>query len=141
MNKKQIQLLSVMAIGKSKMSEQTKLQLLRFVKEATEVQLKSFLLDGEIVKLDSVSEQVVNDRFSSFMNEGFLKNANCYRLNKAIHSLNADIQSFKEGLKQCRKIKDPVKKQKCLTLMTTNRDALEGNKKKLKEKYKSQCSQ
>ena len=63
MNKKQLQLLSIMTIGKSKLSEQAKLQLIRFVKEANDFQLKSFLLDGEIVKLDSVSEQIVNDRF------------------------------------------------------------------------------
>ncbi len=52
-------------VVESKLGKSAKQQLLNFIqKEVTEVQLKSFILDGEIVVLDEQSECIVNDRFA-----------------------------------------------------------------------------
>ncbi len=51
-------------VVESKLSGQAKLQLINWIKkEATEAQIKAFLLDGKITALDEQSEEVVNDRF------------------------------------------------------------------------------
>lgn len=65
MNKKQLTLTSAFVIYESKLPKQAKLQLMKFIKnEATDSQLKAFLLDGEIIpKIDSITEEIINDRF------------------------------------------------------------------------------
>ncbi|MBR9682663.1 MAG: hypothetical protein GOV02_03220, partial [Candidatus Aenigmarchaeota archaeon] len=51
-------------VVESKLSGQSKLQLINWIKkEATEAQIKAFLLDGKITALDEQAEEVVNDRF------------------------------------------------------------------------------
>ena len=51
-------------VVESKLTGQTKLQLLNWLKkEANEAQVKAFLLDGKIAFLDEQAEEVVNDRF------------------------------------------------------------------------------
>lgn len=61
----ELKILTGHIITESKLSKQAKIQLLNWIQnEAIEVQLKAFLLDGEIVHLDEQAEQIVNDRFS-----------------------------------------------------------------------------
>ncbi len=48
----------------SKLSKSAKLQLLNFIqKEASDVQIKSLLMDGEITGLDEQAKEIVNARF------------------------------------------------------------------------------
>jgi len=66
MNKKELQLVSGQIVVESKLSKPAKMQLLNWLKsEATECQIKAFLLDGGIVELDKQSEEIVNARFKS----------------------------------------------------------------------------
>ncbi len=55
------------AIVTSEMSASAKNQLLNYVQEATEHQVKAFLLDGEIMKNpdDIVCENIIDDRFEN----------------------------------------------------------------------------
>jgi len=53
-------------VSKSKLTRPAKLQMLTWLEnEATEAQVKAFLLDGAIVKLDKQAEEIVNARFES----------------------------------------------------------------------------
>ena len=62
---KQLRLLAGMIVVESKMSKQSKIQLLNFIKEeASDAQVKALLMDGKIVQLDEQAEEIVNDRFS-----------------------------------------------------------------------------
>ena len=66
MSKKKLQLISGQIVVESKLTKPAKFQLLNWLKsEATEGQIKAFLLDGGIVKLDKQSEDIVNARFES----------------------------------------------------------------------------
>jgi len=61
----QNRLLAAMVVKEAELSSATKLQLLKFIQnEATDSQVKSLILDGEITSLDESAEQVVNDRFA-----------------------------------------------------------------------------
>jgi len=55
------------AIVVSEMSKDSKNQLLNYVQEASEHQVKAFLLDGEIMKSpgDIVCEAIIDDRFDA----------------------------------------------------------------------------
>jgi len=59
-------------VVESKLSKPAKLQMITWLEEeATEAQLKAFLLDGSIAQLDEQAEQIVNDRFETHrLNEG-----------------------------------------------------------------------
>ena len=51
-------------ITKSKLTKESKLQLLKFIQyEATDSQIKAFLMDGKITKLNEEAEVIVNERF------------------------------------------------------------------------------
>ena len=51
------------AVTVSDLPKEAKLQLLKFIQnEATDAQVKALIMDGEILKLDHFSEQIVNDR-------------------------------------------------------------------------------
>ena len=51
-------------ITKSKLTKESKLQLLKFIQyEATDSQIKAFLMDGKITKLNEEAEDIVNERF------------------------------------------------------------------------------
>ena len=53
-------------VTKSKLTRPAKLQMLTWLEnEATETQVKAFLLDGAIVKLDKQAEEIVNARFEN----------------------------------------------------------------------------
>jgi hypothetical protein len=54
-------------ITSSEMSSASKNQLLNYVKEGTEHQVKAFLLDGQIMKDpdDLVCKEIIDERFSS----------------------------------------------------------------------------
>jgi hypothetical protein len=52
-----------------KLSKQAKLQLINFIEQADEYQLKVLAMDGEIVaesKLDEQARQIISDRFKTF---------------------------------------------------------------------------
>lgn len=67
-----LKLFAAKIIVSSNLNHESKIQLLNFVKESTKTQVKSFLLDGRISKLDEISEEIVNDRFlASSLNEQF----------------------------------------------------------------------
>jgi hypothetical protein len=63
---KDLKLANAAVVYESKLPNQAKIQLLNFIKnEASEVQLKALLLDGQIIsKVDEVTEQIINDRFA-----------------------------------------------------------------------------
>lgn len=66
MDRNDLKILSGAMIWESSLPKNAKIQLIRFVKEANEVQLKAFVLDGEIIpssKLDKVSVEVIGERF------------------------------------------------------------------------------
>lgn len=65
MDKNQLKLNAGFIVYESKLPKQAKLQLMKFIKnEASIAQLKVLLLDGEIIpKVDSITEQIINDRF------------------------------------------------------------------------------
>jgi hypothetical protein len=52
-------------VMESSLTKPSKLQLLRYIREANEPQLKAFLLDGEIVKIDEQSKEIINERFET----------------------------------------------------------------------------
>jgi len=54
-------------VTKSELTRPAKLQLLNWLQnEATEVQIKAMLLDGQIVHLDEQAEEIVNIRFNIY---------------------------------------------------------------------------
>lgn len=60
-----IKILAGRIVMESQLSNPSKLQLLNFLQyEATIPQVKAFILDGEIVKLDEQAIEIVNDRFA-----------------------------------------------------------------------------
>jgi hypothetical protein len=66
MTKYDLQIFSGSIVTESKLSKPAKLQMLTWLQhEATEAQLKAFILDGSITKLDKQAEQIVNDRFEN----------------------------------------------------------------------------
>ncbi len=62
---KQLRLIAGAIVTESKLSKGAKLQLLNFIQnEATDIQVKALLLDGEILtNIDKQTEQIINDRF------------------------------------------------------------------------------
>lgn len=68
MDKNDLKILSGAMIWESTLPKSAKIQLIRFVKEANEIQLKAFVLDGEIIpnsKLDKMSVEVIGERFDN----------------------------------------------------------------------------
>jgi len=68
MNKNDLKILSGAMIWEASLPKNAKIQLIRFVKEATETQLKAFILDGEVIpksKLDEGSVQIIGERFNN----------------------------------------------------------------------------
>lgn len=65
MDLKELKLYAGNVVIESKLSNAAKMQALKFLKEANSSQVKVFIMDGKIVKLDEQSEQIVNDRFEA----------------------------------------------------------------------------
>ena len=62
----QLTIIAGSIVTESKLSKPAKLQMLTWLEnEATEAQLKAFLMDGAIIQLDEQAEQIVNDRFEN----------------------------------------------------------------------------
>jgi hypothetical protein len=60
----QLMILSGSIVTESNLSKSAKLQIFNWIQsEATEAQLKAFLLDGSISNLDEQAVEIVNDRF------------------------------------------------------------------------------
>ena len=63
---KKLSLLAGEVVTNSKIHPFIKIKALDWIQyEATEVQIKSFLLDGNLDKLDEQAEEIVNDRFTA----------------------------------------------------------------------------
>ena len=66
MNKK-LRLVAAFKVLESTRSKSSKVKLLDFITEkASDIQVKSFLMDGKILKLDEMAEDIVNDRFEGY---------------------------------------------------------------------------
>lgn len=66
MNTVELKILAGQIVVESKLTKSSKIQLLNWLKtEASECQVKSFLLDGEIIYLDEQAEQIVDARFNN----------------------------------------------------------------------------
>jgi len=65
---KQLRILCGAIVTESKLSKESKLQLLKFIqKEATDTQIKALLLDGKILtRIDEHTEEIISDRFEVF---------------------------------------------------------------------------
>ena len=62
--KPNLKLICTDIVMESTLTSLSKIQLLKYIRyEANEVQLKAFLLDGKIVKLDEQAMEIVNERF------------------------------------------------------------------------------
>ena len=71
----QLRIVAGAIITESKLPKVAKIQLLNFIEqEATTAQVKALLMDGEIVYLDEISEQIVHDRWDVAVDEGALSN-------------------------------------------------------------------
>jgi len=66
MDTKELKMYAGNSIMESKLSAPAKIQMLEFIKSASDAQVKSLIMDGKIVKLDEQAEQIVNDRFNTF---------------------------------------------------------------------------
>lgn len=66
---KQLRLVAGAIVTESKMSKGAKLQLLNFIQtEATDIQIKALLLDGEILtNIDEQTKEIINSRFTNLM--------------------------------------------------------------------------
>jgi len=81
-----LRILAGSIVVESTISKEAKLQMLNFIQnEATDVQIKALLLDGEIVSLDEQAEEIVNARF---------KNSN---INEDIVATAGDLMSTASG--------------------------------------------
>jgi len=63
MDTKELRLFLGKRVVESKMTKDSKIQMLKFVKEAEEYQLMALALDGKIVTLDEQAQDIVKDRF------------------------------------------------------------------------------
>jgi len=71
MDSKQLKLVCAGCVMNSALTNSAKIQMLEFIKESKDVQLKSLLLDGKIINIDEQAEEIVNDRFkASSLQEG-----------------------------------------------------------------------
>ena len=63
-----LRILSSTIVFESNLSKQAKLQILNFIREASTLQLKVLLLDGEIISnnIDETTKQIIEDRFIVF---------------------------------------------------------------------------
>ena len=68
MKPKEIKLYAGHNVMKSKLSNQSKIQLLKFIKEATLPQVMVLIMDGKVAQLDKQSEHIAKDRFKATMN-------------------------------------------------------------------------
>ena len=69
-SKKDLQIVAGNFIMESNLTKVAKHQLLNFIQhEANKEQIMALMLDGEIVKLDEQSKQIVNERFESKFGE------------------------------------------------------------------------
>jgi hypothetical protein len=68
MDKNDLKILSGAMIWESSLPKNAKIQLIRFIKEANETQLKALVLDGTIIpssKLDEITREVIDERFDN----------------------------------------------------------------------------
>ena len=65
MEKKDLQLISFAVVVESQLPKAAKTQLINFIKEASDIQLKVFLMDGEIISVDANVEQIITERFNA----------------------------------------------------------------------------
>jgi len=91
---KQLRLTAAAIVTESKLSRGAKLQLLKFIqKEATDIQIKALLLDGEILpKIDKQTKEIIESRFKVCESNG--------RFSKQIMKCRIVLQELKKGSKK-----------------------------------------
>lgn len=85
-----------------KISKQTKLQLINFIEQADEHQLKVLTMDGELVpnnKLDEHTRQIIDDRFKVFSEIGAVATAALVAMLVTIATKrrNAMVKKYRAG--------------------------------------------
>jgi hypothetical protein len=137
----------------SELSKLAKLQMLNFIQhEASNHQLMSLLLDGEIVELDEQAEQIIEDRFkiqevniigtqvnSSAVMSRCL-NTKCKGLKGVAYKIcdgNCGIQSFLFIIKEYTKLLRLCKDDKCKFKYTSKINNYKNKIVKLKNKINS----
>jgi hypothetical protein len=73
MNKKALQIVAYSKL--LELDEGSMRKYAAFIDEASEAELKMFIMDGEIFSVDRITEQIVNDRFNNFIHVTELKTA------------------------------------------------------------------
>ncbi|GAG16615.1 unnamed protein product [marine sediment metagenome] len=69
-----LKLIAGAVVVESRLTKPAKIQLLNWLqKEATDIQVKSFLLDQKIININPQAEKIINDRFNGLpLNEEFV---------------------------------------------------------------------
>jgi len=114
------------AAMESELTNEAKIQVLGFLKEASDAQVKSFIMDGKISVLDEQAEQIVNDRFEAIhreaveqeiMNESVGGSLLGIAISPAGWLIYRGVRRAFDGCtKKCGTLKlDNIKRQNCMT--------------------------
>lgn len=114
MKRSDLQLYLLDVLRESKFSKSAKLQMLNFIKEASEVQLKALILDGEIVYPEKDAEDIINHRFKVIEADARAKEK--AKARKEISFIKSDWKDDIKTVKdQCRKkSKTPAQFNSCV---------------------------
>jgi hypothetical protein len=160
MESKELKITAGGFVTESELSKPAKLQMLNFIQyEASDHQLMALLLDGEIIELDELAEQIVENRFmlSEFLFGtsgeydkivglvmGKCIDLKCSKLtnkqamkichyNCYISGELVGLKAFKQKLSNCKNEKNP---ERCEKMMNKRIKKIENNIKGLKEQLK-----
>jgi hypothetical protein len=124
---KQLKIIAGSIVTESKLSKQSKLQLLNFIQyEATDIQIKALLLDGKILtKIDKQTEQIIEDRFKNHNIKKIINEINPELMSAGIvggtmlaiagkMAFNVSRNILNKAHRACKKFKEN-EKQKCLS--------------------------
>lgn len=119
---KQLRLFAGKVVVESKLPSFVKKTMLKYIKEesTTDGQIKVLLMDGEIVKLDEIAEEIVNDRFDNHTIKQMVSEEPVILIAAALvaalvakMAYNAARLIWSKGHRECLKYKGNDK-QKCL---------------------------
>jgi len=115
MDNKELKLYAGHVVINSKLTKESKFQILEFIKNASPEQIKVFIMDGKMVKLDEQSAQIASDRFDVTVDTVELREFFEYA-----GSLNAIGEKGLGTINQCKKTKcyklKGDEKKKCIKL-------------------------
>lgn len=84
MNSKDLKIVAGSFITESKLTKESKKQLLNFIQhEACDHQVMALMLDGKITKLDEQSKQIVEERFNNRFDINILKKNSTNKIKKS----------------------------------------------------------